>query len=59
MKWEGEFPPAPPANRPFGSHRRVPTRIRWLVEAQRCADPIYWLESLPRARWVRRSTDGS
>lgn len=52
MKWEGQFPPAPPANRKFDydslAERR---RLRMEIEAPGWAAPIYWLESLSRARW--------
>ena len=82
MKWEGEFPPTPPANRTFVGwsdlldgeadrawlrERRRLAEIRAFSEAWNRGDirpprridiegpgwaaPIYWLESLSRARW--------
>lgn len=52
MKWEGEFPPAPPANKKFDYDSLAEIRrIHREFEVRKWAAPIYWLEALPRARW--------
>ena len=51
MKWEGEFPPAPPANKRWDELYREKARIDSEMQMRIWAAPIYWLEALPRARW--------
>jgi hypothetical protein len=50
MKWEGKFPPAPPANKKFDYDALAEIRrIHREFEARKWAARIYWLEALPRA----------